>query len=238
MNDRQNKIKKIFRYAMHIGAWLPLIVLVIDYFTHNLTANPIQAASQRTGRTAITLLTLSLSGTPLQLITGINYFKTFRKPLGLYAFMYAVIHFVNFMVFDYGLVTRRILRQFIEKPYIWFGLTTLIILTLMALTSYKWWKVKMGKNWKRLHQLVYVAGIVVIIHDSLAQKANLLQFRGNILLPVIYGSVIAILLIIRLPWIKHWILQRRMGKPSPPIEIKQAQPQSGKPEISQLGSGR
>ncbi len=206
MNDRQFNVRQVLRIAMHIGVWLPLIVLIVDYFNHDLTANPIQAASQRTGRTAITLLTLSLSGTPLQLITGNNYFKTIRKPLGLYAFMYAVVHFVIFTIFDYGLVSRRIFRQFIEKPFIWFGLTTLIILTLLALTSYKWWKVKMGKNWKRLHRLVYVAGVVVILHDALAQKANLLQFRGNILLPAIYGSIIAILLIIRLPWIKRWIL--------------------------------
>jgi sulfoxide reductase heme-binding subunit YedZ len=172
------------------------------------------------------------------LITGNNYFKTIRKPLGLYAFMYVVVHFVNFMVFDYGLVTRRILRQFIEKPFIWFGLTTLIILTLLALTSYKWWKVKMGKNWKRLHQLVYAAGVVVVLHDALAQKANLLQFRGNILLPVIYGSIIAILLIIRLPWVKRWILDRRLGKGGINPIKNQAVPPRGKPEAIQNDSSR
>jgi sulfoxide reductase heme-binding subunit YedZ len=221
MNNRNHPAWRIFRIAMHIAAWIPLLILVLDYFNNNLTANPIQAASQRTGRTAITFLTLCLAGTPLQIITGINYFKSLRKPLGLYAFFYAVIHFVIFTVVDYGLVTRRIVKGFVEKPFIWLGFSALIILMLLALTSYKWWKVKMGKRWKKLHQLVYLAGVIVVIHDVFVQKANLLKFQGNIILPVIYGSIIVVLLLMRIPWIKLRIQQIRMGHPKPYVDPKQ-----------------
>lgn len=229
MNDRNHPAWRILRLAMHIAAWLPFVILVIDYFNNNLTINPIQAASQRTGRTAITFLTLSLAGTPLQTITGINYFKSVRKPLGLYAFFYAVIHFLIFTVLDYGLVTRRIVKGFVEKPYIWLGFSALMILLLLALTSYKWWKVKMGKRWKKLHQLVYLAGVIVVFHDIFVQKANLLKFQGNILLPVIYGSIILVLLLVRIPWIKLQILRLRMGPQQPGADKNQAIHITGKP---------
>jgi len=228
MNNRNHPAWRIFRIAMHIAAWVPLLILVVDYFNNNLTANPIQAASQRTGRTAITFLTLCLAGTPLQTITGINYFKSVRKPLGLYAFFYAVLHFVIFTVVDYGLVTRRIVKGFVEKPFIWLGFSALMILLLLALTSYKWWKVKMGKRWKKLHQLVYLAGVIVVFHDVFVQKANLLKFQGNILLPVIYGSIILVLLVVRIPWIKLRIQQIRMGSPKSDQDLKQPIPIAGK----------
>ncbi len=199
----QPRVKSILRLAMHVGAWLPFALLVLDYFTNNLTINPIQAATQRTGRTAITLLTLTLACTPLRTLTGIPLFGSYKKPLGLYAFFYAVIHFLIFTVWDYGLVSSRILRQFVEKPYLWLGLTGLVILTLLALTSNRWWKTKMKQNWKKLHRLVYAAGVIVVIHDFLAQKADLTRLQGNVILPLIYGVLVITLLVLRIPVVKR-----------------------------------
>jgi len=199
----QPRVKNILRLSMHIGAWLPFALLVLDYFTNNLTINPIQAATQRTGRTAITLLTLTLACTALRTLTGIPLFGSYKKPLGLYAFFYAVIHFLIFTVWDYGLVSSRILRQFVEKPYLWLGLTGLVILTLLALTSNRWWKTKMKQNWKKLHRLVYAAGVIVVFHDFLAQKADLTRLQGNVILPLIYGVLIITLLVLRIPVVKR-----------------------------------
>jgi len=193
---------------MHVGAWLPFALLVLDYFTNNLTINPIQAATQRTGRTTITLLTLSLAGTPMRMLTGIPLFGSYKKPLGLYAFFYAVIHFLIFTVWDYELVSSRILRQFIEKTYLWLGFTGLVILTLLALTSNRWWKTKMKQNWKKLHRLVYLTGVIVVFHDFLAQKADLTRLQGNVILPLIYGILVVILLVLRIPFIKRLVTRQ------------------------------
>ncbi len=201
----QPRVKNVLRLVMHLGAWLPFVLLVLDYFTNNLTINPIQAATQRTGRTAITLLTLSLACTPLRTLTEIPLFGSYKKPLGLYAFFYAVIHFLIFTVWDYGLVSSRILRQFVEKPYLWLGFSGLVILTLLALTSNRWWKMKMKQNWKKLHRLVYAAGVIVVFHDFLAQKADLTRLQGNVLLPLIYGILVTILLVLRIPAVKRLV---------------------------------
>jgi len=202
------RVKNILRLVMHVGAWLPFALLVLDYFTNNLTINPIQAATQRTGRTTITLLTLSLAGTPMRMLTGIPLFGSYKKPLGLYAFFYAVIHFLIFTVWDYELVSSRILRQFIEKTYLWLGFTGLVILTLLALTSNRWWKTKMKQNWKKLHRLVYLTGVIVVFHDFLAQKADLTRLQGNVILPLIYGILVVILLVLRIPFIKRLVTRQ------------------------------
>ncbi len=207
-------IKQVLRILMHIGAWLPFAILLVDYFTNNLTANPIQAATQRTGRTAITLLTLSLAGTPLRALTGIPLLGSYKKPLGLYAFFYAVIHFLIFTVWDYGLVSARILRQFVEKPYLWLGFTGLVILTLLAFTSNRWWKTRMKQNWKKLHRLVYAAGVVVVFHDFLAQKADITRLQGNLILPLVYGVLVTILLVLRIPSVKSFLTTGKHGLPS------------------------
>jgi methionine sulfoxide reductase heme-binding subunit len=199
----------ILRWGTHIGSLIPLLLLVFDYFTENLTANPIQDATQRTGRTAITLLVLMLACTPINILFGTNKVAQLRKPLGLYALLYAGIHFLIFTVIDYGLVFPRIITTFSQKPYLLLGLATFLVLILMGLTSFKWWMRKMGKNWKRLHRLIYPVSILIAFHYALAQKGDVFGLRGNIIKPVIYGIIILIMLGIRLPFIKKGIIRLR-----------------------------
>jgi sulfoxide reductase heme-binding subunit YedZ len=199
----------VLRWGTHIGSLIPLALLVYDYFTFNLTANPIQAATQRTGRTAITLLVLMLGCTPINIIFKTTLVAHIRKPLGLYAFLYASIHFIIFTIIDYGLVLSRIFTTFGQKPYLLLGLATFLVLLLMAITSFKWWMRKLGKNWKRLHRLVYPVSILIVLHYALAQKGDLLGLRGNLVKPVIYGVIVLILLGIRLPFVKKGIMRLR-----------------------------
>jgi sulfoxide reductase heme-binding subunit YedZ len=79
----------------------------------------------------------------------------------------------------------------------------------MGLTSFKWWMRKMGKNWKRLHSLVYPVSILIVFHYALAQKGDIFGLRGNIIKPVIYGVIILILLAIRLPFVKKGLFKLR-----------------------------
>ena len=207
-------IKVQLRRLLHIACLLPLVILIIRAISDNLTANPIQAAQQQTGLTALILLTISLAGTPLHILTNDPFWRSIRKPVGLYAFLYASLHLLVFLVLDFNLNLALIAGQFIEKPFIWFGLISFILLSALAFTSIRSIKKKMGRNWKPLHKMVYTIAIVVIIHDALSQKANPLQLQGNILQPLVVGGIILLLLMIRLPFIKKWISRLTQGKPS------------------------
>ena len=100
---RGNNLQEFIRWGSHIGAVIPLLVLAVDYFTNNLTANPIQTATQKTGDIALILLVLMLAVTPILIFYQTNLLKGMRKRLGLYAFFYTCVHLYIFFVLDYGL---------------------------------------------------------------------------------------------------------------------------------------
>jgi len=187
---------------MHIYAWSALTHLVFDYFMGNLSVNPIQDLEQRTGRAAITLLVLSLMCTPLNTIFGWKELLKRRRALGLYAFMYATIHVLIFLDLDYGLAWSVILQSVVEKPYIIFGLITFLLLTPLAITSFDTWKKRLKKNWKRLHQTIYFIAPLAVLHFALSKKGDIFQLQGDIIRPLIYGLVVLILLILRIPRIR------------------------------------
>jgi sulfoxide reductase heme-binding subunit YedZ len=191
--------------AAHAAAWIPLGVLVILFFTNRLTFNPIQVATQRTGDIAMLLLGLSLACTPIYTLFKYPAVLKLRRPLGLYAFLYAAIHFFIFSTLDYGLNLALIWQTIAEKPFILLGMTSGLVLLSLAVTSIKWFVRRMGKQWKYLHRLVYLTGLLVVIHFGLARKGNLLNLRGDILQPLLAGLLLLILLSFRLPQVKRLI---------------------------------
>jgi sulfoxide reductase heme-binding subunit YedZ len=188
--------------AIHLYAWSALVRLIIDFFTHNLTANPIQALEQRTGRHAITLLVLSLACSPLNNIFGWRELIKRRRALGLYAFLYATIHVIIFVDLDYGLAWSLIIQTILEKPYIVVGVLSFLMLTPLAFTSFDIWKRRLGKNWKRLHQLIYLIAPLVVLHYAWGKKGDFFELRGDIIRPLIYAVIVILLLIMRMPQIR------------------------------------
>src|SRR5919109_4393962 len=193
-------MKKLFqRYtplqiAIHIYGWSALVRLIIDFFNHSLTANPIQALEQRTGRHAITLLVMALACTPLNNIFGWRELIKRRRALGLYAFLYATIHVIIFVDLDYGLAWSLIVQTIIEKPYIVVGVTAFLMLIPLAFTSFDIWKKRLGKNWKRLHQMIYLIAPLAALHYAWGKKGDIFLLRGEIIRPLIYASIIIVLL--------------------------------------------
>ncbi|MBN1430391.1 MAG: sulfoxide reductase heme-binding subunit YedZ [Anaerolineae bacterium] len=185
-------------WIVHLGVWLFALWLIIDAATGNLTANPIQAATQRTGKIALILLSFSLACAPLSNIPGLNQFGRVRRALGLYAFLYASGHFVLFVGVDYGFNLRFIWADAAGKPYIWTGLAAWLILLALAVTSFRWWMRCLGKTWKRLHRLVYLAAPLVILHYVWARKGNLLTVSGDMVQPLLFGLLIALLIAVRI----------------------------------------
>ena len=193
----------LLQIAIHIYAWSKLVMLIFQFFTHNLTANPIQALEQRTGRHAITLLVLSLACTPLNNFFGWRELLKRRRALGLYAFMYATIHLIIFMDLDYGFAWSLLIQTVAEKPYIIYGLSTFLLLIPLAATSFDIWKKRLGKSWKSLHQLIYFIAPLAAYHYILSKKGDLFRLQGDLLRPLIYALIIFILLTFRIPIVRR-----------------------------------
>lgn len=198
--QQRAKTKKLhpLQILVHIGAWIPLAVLVYAYYTGGLTVNPIQDATQRTGDTAITLLILSLACTPVNTLFRYPPVLKLRRPLGLYAYMYAAMHMLLFVGVDYGFDWELIGYEIVEKRFILIGMTSFLILTALAITSFDWWKVKLGKRWKQLHQLVYVVNLLIVLHFAWALKGDIFRLQGDIIRPLIAGIVVISLLVLRI----------------------------------------
>ena len=207
------RIKKFpytpLQLAVHIYAWSELVIIIFDLFTHHLTVNPIQQMELLTGRHALALLVLSLVCTPLNTVLGWREPIKRRRALGLYALMYAVLHVIIFIDLNYGLAWSLLIDTVIQKSYILYGMTAFLMLVPMAMTSFDIWKSRLGKNWKRLHQLIYFAAPIAALHYAMAVKGDVFHLSGDISQPVAYGAVIGLLLFLRLPFVRRFVVSIR-----------------------------
>lgn len=197
------------RIGVHLIGSLSLIMLILKWQTTGLTVNPIQFIEQYLGRAAINMLVLSLAVTPVVTLTGWRKLAKHSRALGLYTFFYFSLHFLTFAVLDYGLNWREIFSLMIEKPFIILGTTAGLILLAMAATSFKYWMKRLGKNWKKLHRLVYLVGALAVLHNALALKGSLTTLSGNIVRPLVLGVLITFLLVLRIPPLKRWVSSLR-----------------------------
>lgn len=200
------------RWLVHVGALLPAIWILAAWVGGGLTVNPYQAVEQRTGRVALILLILSLACSPANLLLGWRWALRHRRTLGLYAFAYASAHLLILVGLDYGFALRLLRADLSGKPFIWIGAAALLILVFLAATSFPVWKKRLGRNWKRLHRLAYLAALLVILHFFWARKGNLASLSGDVLLPMGYGISVGVLLLMRLPALRR-LLSRRGQRP-------------------------
>ena len=121
----------------------------------------------------------------------------------MYAFLYATIHVIIFIDLDYGLAWSLIAQTIVEKPYILVGMLTFLLLIPLAFTSFDIWKKRLGKTWKRLHQLVYLIAPLAVLHYAWGKKGDFFSLRGEIIRPLIYALIIIIFLIMRIPQVRR-----------------------------------
>lgn len=226
-------IPNFLRIAVHLGSVTPLVLLVSDMLMGNLSANPYQEAEQRTGETALVLLLLSLSCTALNILFGFSRAVKHRRALGLYAFLYASVHLFIFVVLDYGFDGKLLIDAVQENSYILVGLAAFLCLVALAITSFRWWMKRLGKNWTRLHRIVYLAAGLVIVHYAWVVKGDLLGLSGNVIKPLLYGSLLALLLVVRIPPIRRAILQLRRQSQHRHVGISKAGSRSLSPSKGQ-----
>jgi sulfoxide reductase heme-binding subunit YedZ len=193
-----------------IAGLLPLLWLLVDITFENLGSNPIQALHIRLGDWSLRFLWLTLAITPIQTITKWRGMAVYRQMLGLYAFFYVSLHLLVYLFVDHFLQWHIIGIDIIESPYIWFGLLAYSIVFLLALTSPKWAKKRMGKTWKKLHRYIYIAAVAAIIHYYW-------QLKGNLAEPLFYLILVILLLGFR---IAVWLKNRQFSKMMIPTSRK------------------
>lgn len=223
MNHLSKKTKqRLLKLVTHVGALIPLALLIWDFNQGQFGADPIREVTLRTGKTAITLLLLSLAVTPLKIWFGWNQLHPLRKLLGLYAFLYVSLHLLIFVWLDYGLDLELIREALFEKWYALVGFAAFLILLPLAATSTRWAMRKLGKNWTRLHRWVYLAGILAVLHYFLLVKNAYTS-------PFLYGAILFLLLLTRVKPIKQAIIRLRRARAKkqtslPVNETKQVHP--------------
>ena len=184
-------MEKLIKPSVFVFALVPFAILLLRIYGNDLGPDPAQELSIETGEWTLRLLLITLAITPLRQITNRVSFIRYRRMLGLFALFYASLHFLCWMIFLLGFRFFAIMEELVERPYITVGFSAYLILLVLGITTPKAMVRKLGKNWKRLHRLVYVAAILGTIH-------LLWILRSNIGEAVLYGTILVVLLGYRL----------------------------------------
>ncbi|HLS47649.1 MAG TPA: protein-methionine-sulfoxide reductase heme-binding subunit MsrQ, partial [Gemmatimonadales bacterium] len=156
-----------------VAGLAPFAWLVYSAFWGDLGTDPVETIAQVTGISALVGLALTLAVTPLRRLTGWSRLIRVRRMLGLFAFFYALLHALDFFVFDHSLSVASILEDVVEHPWVLFGFTALVLLVPLAVTSTKGWVRRLGgRRWQRLHRLVYLIAPLAATHYFLAVKRD------------------------------------------------------------------
>lgn len=197
---------KSAKVAVFLAALVPVALLVRGMLIGDLGVNPAETIQLQTGRWALKFLLLSLAVTPVRRLTGWNVVIQFRRMLGLFAFFYATLHFAAYWAFDLVFAFGAMAADVWKRPFIALGFTAFLLMIPLAVTSTKGWIRRLGKRWTVLHRLVYVSAILAVCHFAWKVKV----FTGD---PVIYASVLTVLLLFRVAW--QWRAQLAAGLSRP-----------------------
>jgi len=169
---------------------VPFGLLLKDAINDQLGANPIETLHFGFGDWALRFLCIGLALSPSKTVTGQNWPMRFRRMMGLFAFFYASLHLLVFIVLDLSLSWEAFKDEVPKSPYILMGLLTYLLLFPLAVTSTKKMQKRLGRSWIKLHQLVYVAGLTAVVHYFWLVKSDYTE-------PLIYAAVIGAVLGIR-----------------------------------------
>jgi sulfoxide reductase heme-binding subunit YedZ len=170
---------------------VPATLIGLDALRDHLGADPIRAIQLRTGWWTLTFLLITLGVTPVRRFTGWNGIGRYRRMLGVFAFTYATLHFLTYVVLDQFFAWHFILEDVAKRRWITVGFTSFLLLIPLAVTSTNGWIRRLGKRWVKLHQLVYVAAAGGVLHFLWLVKKDVRE-------PVIFALVLVALLALRL----------------------------------------
>ncbi len=197
---------RFFKPLVFVACAVPALQLLRATYEGDLGVNPVETLLHETGRTALAILIITLAVTPLRRLTGWARLQAIRRMLGLWAFFYALCHFLVYVVFNQLGDVQAIWADVAERPFITTGMFAFFILLALALTSTTGMMRRLGRNWTRLHRLVYLAALSAAIHFAWGQKADIRE-------PLVWAAALLLLLALRL----FWAVQRRRARLSPAV---------------------
>jgi Predicted membrane protein len=192
LRNPPSRVIAMVKAGLFVLALLPLVRLIWLGFSGSLGANPIEFITHSTGTWTLVGLLATLTVTPLRKLSGWNWLVRLRRMLGLFAFFYASLHFVTYIWLDQFFDLGAVLKDVIKRPFITVGFLAFVLLIPLAVTSTNAMVKRLGgKNWQRLHRLVYAIAILGVLHYWWLVKKDITQ-------PLIYALILAVLLLYRL----------------------------------------
>ncbi len=183
-------LRWVAKPCLFLACLIPFGLLVHGTLEGDLGANPLERVTHVTGEWGLRLLLLTLAVTPLRRLTGWAWPLRLRRMLGLFAFFYASLHFLTWVWLDQELSWGKIVADIAERPFVTVGFTAWLLMLPLAITSNRAMMRRLGRNWQRLHRLVYLCGLLGVLHYIWLVKADLLE-------PLIYTALLALLLAAR-----------------------------------------
>ncbi len=198
---------RLTKTIIFLAALIPLARLVWKAFHDGLGANPIEVITHSTGDWTLILILTTLSITPLRRLTRQYWLIGVRRMIGLFAFFYGTLHFLTYIWLDKFFDVHEMMKDIAKRRFITVGFSAFVLLIPLALTSTAWSIRRLGgKNWQRLHRLIYLTGILAVVHYTWLVKADLRK-------PIEYGIVLAVLLLYR---VGVWFSEKASEKSKPP----------------------
>lgn len=187
MNDT-----RFSKLLLFINGLVPLVLLLWDVYRKQVGANPLEFVTRTTGMLTLVFLLLTLAVSPLRSVFQFNALIKFRRMLGLFAFFYGFLHLMTYVAFDRYFNIKSVPTDIVSRPFIAIGMAAFFLMAPLAITSTnKMVKRLGGKRWKKLHKLVYMAGIAGVLHFWLLVKSD-------VRLPLTFGFILLLLLAHRL----------------------------------------
>ena len=168
----------------------PLGYLIYLAVNNQLGPDPANALTRDLGEWALIFLCITLAITPLRKLTGINKLIRYRRMIGLFVLFYALLHLMSYLAFMLGWQWQTLVEDLYKRPYIIVGALAVLILLALGVTSTKGMMRRLGRNWSRLHKLVYLVAGLSVLHFLWLVKSDYTE-------PVIYGVMLSFLLLLR-----------------------------------------
>lgn len=178
---------------------IPFILIIWDGFNNSLGAEPIQTLHFITGDWALRFLLITLAMSPLQRLFKSALPVRFRRMFGLFAFFYATLHLLVWLILDQSLSIDNMIEDVPESPYIMLGLFAYLMLIPLAITSTAGMVRRLGKSWVSLHRTVYLIAIMGVVHFFWLTKLDDTE-------PLVYAALLVILLMFRWKILKRVLL--------------------------------
>ena len=182
---------KYFKPSVFILSTIPFLVITYKIFFNKLGPEPVKEITHFTGEWTLIFICLTLSMSPLQKFTNLNYWIKIRRMLGLFVFFYASLHLFTYVGIDYRFSLQPIFDDVVKKKYIFVGFAAWVLLIPLTITSSQKMMLLLKQNWKKLHKLIYVIAILGSLHFIWLSKT--IYFK-----PLFYFVLITVLLALRI----------------------------------------